>query len=448
MNGILFTLLAGLLPFLPAPRVTAANAPAPGAEGTRTLRVWSMFQKAEPLARWMEEVAKGFEKANPGVKVEISWKGRDILTMARGAIQEKKPPDLIDQDDQTMIQLAKEGVLEPLDGAMNERPEGSDIMGLDSWALRFEPAALALAKHDGLAYLWPRSLYTSGFFCHSKALKDAGVSAPKTWAEFLALCEAMKKAGKAPIAADGTVDFYNDWWFCWLAIRSAGPEKFLKAAKNDGVAWDDPDFLKAAAGVEEIVKKGFFQNGYEGSIFPRAQHGWITARQAMMLCGAWLPKEMEPSILAAEKKAAGPVALEMFPFPEVDGGKGGFEVAEAWFNGWAIPKDAANKALAVKFLQFATSETNVKALVAEGDPSAVRGTPQPRFLEAQSDIFAKAKVFVPQKGGIGRDVPEWTKRVLHPANNRLFKGEIDAAAFIAELKKAHEAFYEGKSGKS
>lgn len=445
LAAVAATLAASLSP------AAAADGPAPPAPG-RTLEVWSMFQKSEPLARWMEALAAGFEAANPGAKVEISWKGRQILTAARGAIQERKPPDLIDQDDQTLIQLAKEGVLEPLDDAMNavddgvpQPPPSLPATPARSWRQAFEPAALELARHDGRICLWPRSLYTSGFFCHKAALEKAGMAAPATWAGFLKLGEALKAAGTTPIAADGTIDFYNDWYFSWLAIRIAGPEKYLKAAKNEGVAWDDPDFRKAAEGVETLVKGGFFQKAYEGSPFPRAQQGWIEGEEAMILCGAWLPKEMEPAILDIEKEKPGSIALEMFPFPEVEGGKGGFDVAEAWFNGWAVPKDAANKDLAIRFLQFATTEANVKALVAAGDPAAVAGAGQPRFLDAQSRIFARAKAFVPQKGGIGRDAPEWMKRVLQPANNKLFKGELGAGAFIEELKRTHEAFYAAKS---
>ena len=106
------------------------------------------------------------------------------------------------------------------------------------WKDTFSPLVLELNRFDGEIHMIPRATYTSGFFYNIDMFEQLGLEPPETWSEFLDVCETLKQNGITPLSADGTISFYNVWYFSWLAMRIAGPDK-LKAAAEGKISWKD-----------------------------------------------------------------------------------------------------------------------------------------------------------------------------------------------------------------
>src|SRR5699024_5772965 len=123
--------------------------------------------------------------------------------------------------------------------------------------------------------------------------EEKGIEPPTTWDEFIEVGETFKEEGMAPLAQDGNIDFYNDYYFYWFVERMLGNGALLEAAQDEsGESWStQPEFLEAAEKVQELADSDFFEEGYEGSQYPAAQTAWAKGDSAMILNGSWISSE-------------------------------------------------------------------------------------------------------------------------------------------------------------
>lgn len=398
-----------------------------------TVEYWSMFNVGEPLQVWLEEKLKQFE-GETGITVKATWSGRDVITNMRSSLLSGNAPDLVDQSNAELTAgLISNELVIPLDEHLDGPAYGSD----GKWRDTFVPNIMSEMEYsDGKTYIIPRDAYSSGVFYSKKLFDDLGLQPPQTWEQFIEVSEKLKANGIAPLAADGNIQFYNVWYFNWLAMREVGPEKLYAAAADEtGETWREPGFLEAAKKVSQLVESGYFASGYEGSAYPAAQVNWINGNAGMMLMGAWMPKEMS-------EQTPEDFDMQMFPFP--DSGAYDPTVTELWANGWAVLKDGKNNAGAVELLKFLTSKPIMEELVELGTPGPIVGLNMPQGLDTQADMLANASQVVPKWAGLERDFAELNKRVLWMVNDELFFGKITPEQYIEKLVKEQKAYYGNK----
>jgi raffinose/stachyose/melibiose transport system substrate-binding protein len=418
---------------------TASNTPTQsaaagtGAKPGGTVEYWSMFSEGEPLQLWLADAFKQFE-SETGIKVIPTWAGRDVITKLRSNLLAGNVPDLIEQSNSELTAgLVANQLAAPLDDYLATNAYNSN----QKWIDTFIPNVMKQMQYtDSKTYVIPRDTYTSGFFYSASLFKKLGLQPPTTWDEFLKVGEALKKQGIAPIAADGNIQFYNFWYFSWLAMREVGPDKlYAAAADKTGEAWRDPGFLAAAQKLRYLIDNKFFAQGYEGSAYPSGQVNWVNGKAGMILNGAWLPSEL------AKQTPAG-FDMQMFKFPDLGAYDG--NTAEVWANGWLLLKDAKNKDAAVQLLKFLTSKGQMDKVAQLGTPVSTKNTVTPPALTAQTEIFNTASKVVPKWGGLEKDFAELNKRVLWPVDDQLFFGKLTPEQFIEELVKQQKAFYASK----
>ena len=396
----------------------------------RELEIWSMMNEGEPLQIWAAEIIKEFEEAT-GIKVKVVWAGRQVVTKVKPRILTGQVPDIIDQSNAELLAIVNEGLSYPLDEALETKAWDRDM----KWKDTFSPLVLELNRFDGEIHMIPRATYTSGFFYNIDMFEQLGLEPPETWSEFLDVCETLKQNGITPLSADGTISFYNVWYFSWLAMRIAGPDK-LKAAAEGKISWKDPDFLRAAQMVRELIDREYFIKGYEGSVWPASQMEWVQGNTAMLLCGAWIPSEM------SKTKPEG-FRMGMFAFPAVEDSEVDQTIAEAWSNSWLILKDGKNKEEAIEFLKFATSVDAANRQAALLSPSAVLGSNPVEGLEEQANIFERAGEIVHKMAGL-ETMHEYYQVVYQKVGDKLFLGRVSPEEFIEELEQATQEFYARK----
>lgn len=398
----------------------------------------SMFKEGEPQASWLKDVAAAFEKET-GVKVKLTLVGRDVLTKEKSRILMKTPPDIIDQDGSELAAALwnKETIVTPLNDLFQEQgPEGQTrLMDI------FQKNLIKLYEKEGNLYFFPYEFITSGFFYDRKMFADNGIQVPKTWNEFIAMGEALKAKGIAPLSLDGNINFYNAYYYYWALERVMGPGKLKEAAMDaTGAAWDNPGYLQAAGLVSELSKtsKNFFQKGYEGSNYPAAQADWALGKSGAVLCGTWIPSE-------TKKQAKEGFDYGFFPFPEVDGGKGKITDVEAYLIGCAIPIGASNPEAAKAFLKYMINKENSKKLVEVSENiSARKDIDVPDILSDVKPVLSSAQSFHMSYDGAMSDAPEWFANVFYPLDNKLVFGEISAEEFIKQIKEKSVDFYKSK----
>lgn len=400
-------------------------------EFSGTVRFWSMMNEGEPFQQYHSETIGLYNALKRGATVEPKWAGRQVNEQLRIAVLAGDVPEISEGSDSWLInQLVKEGLCSPFDDYLEE----SNWEGDAKWADTFRKGLLDLERVDGKVMVLPRTLMTSGFFYNVGLFEENEIDIPETWEQFLAVCEALKKLGVAPVASDGTESGYNSWYFTWLCMRNAGPDKLLQAGLDKtGEAWDDPAFLEAAEIEEDFIKRAYFQEGYDGSVWPAAQVDWVQGRAAMILCGSWLPGEMAPQMPEG-------FTTDYFAFPTIEGGVGN-KVAEIWCNGYDLLKGAKNIPAAIDFLKFGTSRARQTTLPLYKYFSAIDGTPVPAEQKGVATTIDAAEKLVRSRAGLAAENLEWLNTILNAEHDRLYLGEVGAKTFIENLKKASAEYW-------
>lgn len=399
---------------------------------------WSMFSEGEPLMLELDQATKDFMVEYPNIEVEIQWAGRQVLTQLQSAISAGTQVDIVDHsDDRVLNAIVKNGLALPMDKYLGEKAYDSD----KTWGETFAPGVLEIGKYEGSTYLIPRDDYISAFFYNKAIFEEAGID-PKvngmTWDEFNGLIETLQTSQPevTPIGADGNVPFYNNWWFSYLATRLAGVEAFREAAYDKtGEKWGDPEFLQAAQMIKELQDKGYFQEGYEGSVWPAAQVQWVNGDVAMMFMGAWLPKEM------SEQMPEG-FEVDLFAFPDIEGGKGN-QVVEHWANVYGVLAATEHPDEVATYLKYILSMKIGTKIATLGVPVPLEGVPVPPALVNQYEILASSTA-IPARAGLNTEIPEYMDNVFNVCDDQFFTKQFGPEEFIDCLKSDSKNYWENK----
>ena len=451
LAALLFAQCAPVAPVTPAVPTQAqapavvTNAPAPVdvtkapvAAGKVKIVYWSMFSEGEPLMQLLDKSTKDFMVEYPNIQVETKWAGRQVLTQLQSAIAAGTQVDIVDHsDDRVLNALVKNGLALPMDKYLGEKAYDSE----KTWGETFMPGVLDLGKYQGKTYLIPRDDYISAFFTNQAMLDAAGVT-PKvsgmTWVEFKTMLETLKSKNPnvALLGADGNVAFYNNWWFSYLAIRVAGKDAFHDAAfDKSGEKWGAPEFLQAAKMLRELQDKGYFQEGFEGSVWPAAQVKWVNGDVAMMFMGAWLPKEMSAQMPQDFK-------IGMFAFPDLEGGKGN-QIVEHWANVYGVLASTKNPDAVATYLKYIMSKKVGSEISKLGTPIPLVGVPVPAALVNQYDILKVAQA-IPARAGLNTEIPEYMDTAFNVCDDKFFTKQLTPEAFITCLKTESKAYWAKK----
>lgn len=399
----------------------------------KTLTYWSFMNEGEPIQKWMQGFIDDYEKET-GTKVNVVWCGREVLTKLQARLASPVSddfPDIVDDSSASLINLQRVAqVFEPIDGYM---AEPNTYTGSDKWSDLYLPAAYAVGKlEDGNTYFVPRESYINAFFYNKKIFADLNLSVPTTWEELMHCCEVIKAAGIAPFSCDGNFDRNCAWWFTRLAEHTVGSPN-LKAACEGKIKWSSlPGFKTAADCLQEVVDKGYFQDNYQGSVWPASQLLWVQSKTAMIPCGTWLVAEMSEST---------PEDFEMgiFAWPEIPGEEYP-RSEEAWGNYWGILKDGPHKEEAVDFLKFTAQKKYDDAMTEIGSPSAqVNGKPIEQLAD-QGKILAEGTVASGFFGDLSA-YDQYFNNVYNKVITELMLGYIRADECIAKLDSETEAYY-------
>ena len=395
------------------------------------LIVWSYMNEGEPLQAWQQSVTDRYKQLYPDVQVDMVYLGRDILTVLQTKLQDTTAadfPDLISIGDTALAPLAKDGHLYDLTNDLTTPAYDSD----KTWGDTFIKNVIDIQKIDGKTYFIPEGVYTHGFFYDKVMFKKLGIEVPKTWDEFINVCETLKKNNITPFSLDGTVDIYNQWWYTRFAERLAGPDELAKAAVGDASFKDNPAFLEAAKYVADFSKKGYFQKGFEGSAFPAAQALFTQGVTGMLFCGGWIPTEMS---------AQTPPTMEMsmFALPELPNSKS-VRAEELWGNAFGIMNTSKNKVAGIAWLKLFSSYEMAPAKSAIKNPSPLVGAPPVKELDQMENILANATTVSPAYDGLAA-MGDWTNKIFGPLSTKLITGQITPEEYISSLDKETKAYY-------
>lgn len=343
---------AGAAEATPAPTVLTEATEVPTAASQVELEV--AIESAGYGIELYEEIVRDFEAAHPGVTVKLLGVP-EVWTQLQPRFVAGDTPDLvaaISKIDHGA--LIAEGQIMPLNNVL-ESPayDQPDKKFIDTVL----PGMLTGGKRDGHYYLFPWNAITYGVFYNEQLFEDNGWEVPQTWTELYALCEQIKAMGVTPIAFPGVWPEYftmTAWWD--LIERIGGRQAQLDMENLDPGAWNSEAVVRANELLQELAKRGYFQEGWQGQDHTVAQTLFVTGKAALNFNGTWLEAEMRDTTPEDFR-------MGFFPTPGVEGGLGNASNLRVGSDWWFIPAKAKQPELAGEFLKFVFSLENARKFV-------------------------------------------------------------------------------------
>jgi raffinose/stachyose/melibiose transport system substrate-binding protein len=326
--------------------LTAGNAVA------QTTVRWLHIEANPAQVKIWEEVARGFEAKNPGVKIEMQF-------LENEAYKAKLPTILQSKDRPHIIYSWAGGVLK----TQIEAGVLEDISApMKGYSDSLAPAAVAAFTQDGKIYGVPMNLSQVVFLYNKELMAKAGVdgAAIKTWDDLLAAARKLKAAGVTPIAVGGADKWPLHFYWTYLAMRAGGKPAFDAALRGESGGFSGATFVRAGELFKQLVDLQPFQTGFLGFKNQPAVGFFGDGKAAMTL--ALNNVFLLQRVLAADKVGLGDDKLGWFAFPTVADGKGDASDTLGGINGWLVTKGSPKEA--AEFLKVLVSQDVQKRLAA------------------------------------------------------------------------------------
>ncbi|HWG02543.1 MAG TPA: extracellular solute-binding protein [Trebonia sp.] len=334
-----------------------------GGSGT-TATMWLVTTGPSPANTAVQNLVASFEKSHPGDTISVnfienqSYKQKIQLAMGAG-----NPP--------TIFWTWGGGILQQYIKAGDV-----DALGNPSWLSEFLPSSLGAVTYKGQVYGVPvEGTQPVYFFYNKQIFSRYHLTFPATWSGLLSTVATLKSHGVTPISLANGDQWPGLMYLEYLTDRIGGPAVAKDLEANKPGAWSNPAVIKAEAYIQDLVKAGAFQTGYQSLKFSGGGSDALvySGRAAMQLMGDWDIS----SILGSNASFVKGGNLGMAPFPTVAGGTG--DPADlagntASYVAIASKATAAQKKVAMAFFKDAlTSRSYAQAEVAAGEVPVTTG---------------------------------------------------------------------------
>lgn len=388
------------------------------------IEYWSSWSETEAQADALREAADEFMKANPGVKINFTFNGRDNRNLVGSAVSAGTKVTMMDANADNIKSMWSEMTMD-LTPYFEEAYEST---GGEKYVDRIMPSMSGLSAKlfDGKYSYFPYAPQAFMIFCNKNIFDDCGITKyPETWTEFMDACEKIKAKGYTPVTTDSN---YATSWVGYYMSRLMGNDEVTKLS-NDPSAWSNPKVLEAAKAIEDMAKKGYFDPVIETNTYPNAQQSMvINEKIAMYINGTWLPNEVKESTPDDFKWGS-------FAFPTVEGGVDDQTSGCYSSYGIAINKDATEeeaKAAAAFGVYVTTAFDQKFSDMANAIPVSVDGV-WPDSLKDAQQVMSKYTNRYPSQTAL--ILNSNSKQIIADACLKLMGGSITAEEFVDMASK-------------
>lgn len=311
------------------------------APAKKEITVWYIWPDTEGnKGLFVKQVVKDFEKANPGTKITLNqiennaYKTKIQVAMAGGS-----PPDVFfSWGYESLFKFVNAGLVTDITKNV------ADQKGI------YIPALLKGTTANGKIYGLPLESGVGGVWYNKDIFAKYNLGVPKTWDDFLNVCETLKKNGVSPLTGSAKDAWTGLQLYMFLVDRMGGEAAFENAAARKG-SFADEAFVKANQVILDLVKKGYFNENALGVNWGEGQQLMASGKTAMYVMGSWMYgilTSMQPD-----------THWGFFPFPTIAGGKGDPSNLTGGIGAaFSVSAKCKNKKEATAFVKFICSEKN------------------------------------------------------------------------------------------
>ena len=262
-------LLAALAAALAGGAAQAPRAHASARGGTVQLTMWWWAESDAPGAnKWLDAAVKAYQAKHAGIKIKVVEQSTDtFIATFQSAAAAKSGPDI-------GAQWATGPVLTQV--------WGGAIKAISDLVPKGEVAHWRNTSENTYGgKLWAMPLYLIGvpWVSNTAVLKKAGIAAPpKTWADVIADCKAIRAKGITPFA------FGNDlFWSTQLMTQSLDSLSDVVAADTGKAKFTDKKYAEFEGAWKQMVDAKCFNDDVSSVSSSKAWEAFAAGKAAMTI---------------------------------------------------------------------------------------------------------------------------------------------------------------------
>ena len=359
--------------------------------------------------------------AKTGTKVDVNTVDHNTFQEQINSYLQGRPQDVFTWFAGYRLQFfAQKGLLTPID---------------DVWSTlkpQFNSAFQNASKGaDGKFYFVPMYAYPWALHYRKSLFAEKGYKAPKTWAQFLALCKKMKADGITPIAfadkdgwpAMGTFDILN------MRINGYDFHIRLMAGKEP---WNGAKVKAVFNTWRQILP--YTSDGALGLTWQEGAAQLVNKEAGMYMLGTFVGQQFT----GADAKD-----LDFFAFPAINP-KWGQDSIDAPIDGFAMSKKAKNSTEAKQLLTFLGSAA-AENIYLKSDPNnfgANKNVSKARYTATQKKSAALVASSKHIAQFLDRDTrPDFASTVMIPAIQQFLNKPNDVNSLVNSIQKQKKAIF-------
>lgn len=240
----------------------------------------------------MREIADQYSKEKGGkwkIDFETTADRPSYLQKLKTLVAGNNMPDIIDTDpDLYAKELVKAGKLVDM----------KKFLQKNDYYQNFYPTALKYQEFsDGSMYTLPLEYHVEMIWYNKKLFSQHGIDVPKTFNQWLAACEKLKKAGVTPISVDGIDRWPVQRYLAMPAFRQTG-NQFIENLSQGKEKMSSQTGVDSVKFVKEIGQ--YFNEGFSATDYATAQSMFLDGKSAMYYIGDWEIGAMQEKYDAGE----------------------------------------------------------------------------------------------------------------------------------------------------
>lgn len=156
------------------------------------------------------------------------------------------------------------GFLQPFVDGGKVYPISEAIEADQEWSDRYpDKSIFGPVTIEDKFYAVPNTRQLVTMTYNTQLFKEAGVSKPTTYQEFLDVCKALKSKGITPLAVPAQEAWYSGQLLQQLA-NIVGGEELFNGTVDGTIKWNDKRYVKAGEMLQELVDKEYLVEGFLG----------------------------------------------------------------------------------------------------------------------------------------------------------------------------------------
>ena len=320
-----------------------------------------------------EALVKGFEAANPDVKVKVNvFDHEGYKTSIRNFLTAEAPDVCTWYAGNRMAPFVNAGLFEDV----------SDIWAKEGLNEKLKSATSAMTI-NGKKWGMPYSYYQWGIYYRKDLFAKLGIAEPKNWAELVA-ASAKLKANKITPFAIGTKETWpTGGWFDYLNMRVNGYEFHMDLTAGK-VPYTDKRVQAVFDKWDDLVKPGYYLTNHTSYKWQEALPAFIKGDAAMYLMGNFAVAPMKEAGLTEAQ-------VGFMQFPEITPGLPKAEDAPT--ESLHIPSKAKNKVDARRFLAYLSKpevQAEMNAILGQLPVNKDSKMPMDTYLKAGFSMLSNA----------------------------------------------------------